>query len=91
MSDYEQSTLWKNAFTPCGDGFDDQRTTLLEAYRHFRGRVASLLQQIQTELPSLTLHDITHVDSLWRIASEIAGPNYPLNPAEALVLGGAFL
>lgn len=91
MSDYEQTTLWKNAFTHCGDGFDKQRETLAQAYFDFRGRVELLLQQIQRELPSLTLHDITHVDDLWRIASEIAGPNYPLNPAEALVLGGAFL
>lgn len=37
------------------------------------------------------MHDITHVDALWHVASEIAGPNYPLNPAEAFVLGGAFL
>ncbi|MEQ1535070.1 MAG: ATP-binding protein [Burkholderiaceae bacterium] len=49
------------------------------------------MTQIQLELPALTLHDITHVDALWRVASEIAGPEFPLNPAEALVLGGAFL
>jgi len=91
MSDYEQSTLWKNAFTHCGDGYDKQRDTLAQAYFDFRGRVELLLQQIQRELPSLTLHNITHVDALWRIASEIAGPDYPLNPAETLVLGGAFL
>ncbi len=91
MSDYEQSTLWKNAFTHRSDGFDKQRDILAQAYRDFRGRADLLLQQIQRELPSLTLHDITHVDALWRIASEIAGPDYTLNPVEALVLGGAFL
>lgn len=91
MSDYKQSTLWKNAFTHCGDGFDTQRNILAQAYKDFRSRVALLLQQIQSELPLLTLHDITHVDALWRIASEIAGPDYPMNPAEAFILGGAFL
>lgn len=91
MSDYKQSTLWKTAFTHSGDGFDEQRENLVTAYSDFRGRADLLLKQIKGELPSLTLHDITHVDALWHIASEIAGPDYPLNPAEALVLGGAFL
>ncbi|MFF7063052.1 hypothetical protein [Pseudomonas sp. NPDC008258] len=40
---------------------------------------------------SLTVHDITHVDALWWTASEIIGPDYEVNPAEAFVLGGAFL
>jgi hypothetical protein len=42
-------------------------------------------------LPDLTVHGITHLDALWRVADQIAGPNYPINPAEAFVLGGAFL
>ncbi len=91
MEDYEKTSLWGNAFHLRKDGFDEARSLLTEAYKHFRQRVTLLLQQIQQELPSLTLHDITHVDSLWRIASEIAGPDYDLNPAEAFVLGGAFL
>ena len=91
MDLYENTTLWKNAFDPKGDGFDKPRSALVTAYQDFRSRVAILLQQIQKELPSLTLHDITHVDSLWRIASEIAGPDFDLNPVEAFVLGGAFL
>jgi hypothetical protein len=91
METYQHSSLWKNAFEPRSDGLDDSRNLLATAYRDFRGRVALLLQHIQSELPSLTLHDITHVDSLWRVASEIAGPQYDLNPAEAFVLGGVFL
>ncbi|MBA2593659.1 MAG: hypothetical protein M3495_02490 [Pseudomonadota bacterium] len=42
-------------------------------------------------MPGLTVHDITHLDALWRVADQIAGPDYPINPAEAFVLGGAFL
>jgi hypothetical protein len=91
MEHYETTPLWKNAFEPKGDGFDKSRSVLVTAYQELRSRVAILLQQIQKELPSLTLHDITHVDSLWRVASEIAGPDFDLNPAEAFVLGGAFL
>jgi hypothetical protein len=88
---YKLSTLWKSAFDGKSDGFDPKRAALVGAYEQFRERVALLLAQIQKELPDLTLHDITHVDALWRVASEIAGPDFPLNPAEALVLGGAFL
>jgi len=91
MDNYELTSLWKNAFNEKDDGFDQPRSVLKIAYRDFRNRVSCLLQQIHTELPSLTLHDITHVDSLWRVASEIAGPDFDLNPSEAFVLGGAFL
>lgn len=91
MDAHQQTTLWQTAFAARNDGFDPQRQTIVEAYKAFRERVALLLQQIQKELPALTVHDITHVDALWRVASEIAGKDYPLNPAEALVLGGAFL
>lgn len=91
MADYKQSTLWKGAFVGKPDDFYPQRGELIGAYEKFRERVSLLLAQIQRELPDLTLHDITHVDALWRVASEIAGPDFPLNPAEALVLGGAFL
>lgn len=88
---YKQSTLWQVAFGHQPDNLNPQREKLSQAYDGFRERVALLLAQIQRELPALTLHDITHVDALWRVASEIAGPEFPLNPAEALVLGGAFL
>lgn len=91
MEHYELTSLWKNAFDPKEDGLNEARSILKIAYQEFRARVSFLLQQIQKELPVLTLHDITHVDSLWRIASEIAGHEYCLNPAEAFVLGGAFL
>jgi len=91
MDAYELTSLWLNAFAPKQDGLDQSRNRLVEAYRQFRERVSLLLGQIKEELPSLTLHDITHIDALWRIASEITGPDYDLNPAEAFVLGGAFL
>ncbi len=91
MTSYEQSHLWSAAFCPVGDDYGQERKQLAEAYRAFRARVAKLLQLIAAELPALTVHDITHVDALWHVASEIAGPTYPLNPAEAFVLGGAFL
>ncbi|MDP4075173.1 ATP-binding protein [Acidovorax sp. A1169] len=91
MSDYKKTSLWKKAFDQKNDGFDDKRALLECAYDAFRERVAILLAHIRSEIPSLTIHDITHVDSLWRVGSEIAGADYEINAAEAFVLGGAFL
>lgn len=91
MSDYKQSSLWKTAFPENASDYPEQRQRIIQAYERFRERVSHLLSHIQSELPNLTKHDITHVDALWEVASQIAGPDYPLNPAEALVLGGAFL
>ena len=91
MEHYKTTSLWKNAFAEQGDGFDEQRDKIVFAYSDFRERVSKLLGLIHSDLPSLTVHDITHVDKLWDVGSEIAGPDYPLNPAEAFVLGGAFL
>ncbi|WEK29129.1 MAG: ATP-binding protein [Candidatus Pseudomonas phytovorans] len=91
MDTYQQSSLWKNAFSPKEDGFDEQRKKLVFAYEEFRSRVAMLASQIDKDMGNLTIHDITHVDALWWTASEIIGPEYHVNPAEAFVLGGAFL
>ena len=91
MSEYQQTALWQGAFSARNDGFDKQRNLLVVAFEAFRERVMPLVAQIQKDMPDLTVHDITHIDALWQTASEIAGESYPLNPAEAFVLGGAFL
>lgn len=88
MSDYRQSPLWKSAFTEQDDGLNDQRKSLDTAYGDFRGRVTFLAGEIHKNMPDLTVHDISHIDALWWVASEVAGDGYPLNPAEAFVLGG---
>jgi hypothetical protein len=90
-NNYEHTSLWQTAFAPKDDGCNERRGRLIAAYKEFRSRVSDLLQLIHSELPGLTVHDITHVDKLWDVASEIAGPSYLLNPSEAFVLGGAFL
>lgn len=57
----------------------------------FRERAASLAAEIMRDLPDYTVHDITHIDSLWHLADLMAGDNLSLSPLEAFVLGGAFL
>ena len=83
--------LWNSTLGPQSDGLDGPRETLRQSFLSFRSRVANLVSTIGSELPNLTVHDITHIDALWRVAGEIAGQGYPLNAAEAYVLGGAFL
>jgi hypothetical protein len=57
----------------------------------FRSTVEPLANDIARSMPMFTDHSIHHIDSLWDTASLVCGDDYPLNPAEAFVLGGAFL
>ena len=88
MDDYP---LWRRTLGSNSNRLAPQREILRQAFLRFRDRISLLVGEIAGQLPSLTVHDITHLDALWRIADEIAGPRYPLNPPEAFVLGGAFL
>ncbi|MBI4662517.1 MAG: ATP-binding protein [Verrucomicrobia bacterium] len=56
-----------------------------------RERASHLVSLIIKDLPGITLHDLSHLDSLWETASLVAGDKYPVNPAEAFVFGAAVL
>jgi len=83
--------LWATTLGAKTDSHEYVREKLRQSFLSFRERVAQLVSTVGAELPNLTVHDITHIDALWRVAYQVAGPNYPLNPAETYVLGGAFL
>ena len=68
-----------------------ERDSLRQSFLSARKHVSFLIASIHTQLKGLTVHDISHVDSVWRLAEEIIGPKDPLNEAEAYVLGCAFL
>ena len=89
--EYERTSLWGASLRDARDGLDNHRQRLRTEYSSFRSRVGKLVERIQQDFPSLTVHDLSHIDELWRIASLIAGPDYSINPLEAFVLGGAFL
>jgi len=86
----QDMALWARTLGPTED-HNPRIERLRRALDEFRSRVEQLLQTLSAELPGLTVHDITHLDALWRVADQIIGPEYPLNPAEAFVLGGAIL
>src|SRR5262249_7880713 len=56
-----------------------------------RERVKPLAARIRQDMPGYTVHDISHLDALWEIASLIVPKELNINPAEAFVLGGAIL
>jgi len=85
---FEKSKLWQATLGKTDD-VDIER--LRNSFFDFRKKVEPLVKNIETELPGLTIHDITHIDSLWEVADQIIGNKEYLNPMEAYVLGGAFL
>jgi hypothetical protein len=89
---YKETSLWERAFSEQGAcAYTDLRGDLARTYERFRERASDLTNEIHTLLPDLTVHNIEHLDALWDVASTIAGDNYPINPLEAFVLGGAIL
>lgn len=83
----ENTSLWKRTL-----GKEDWKVARLrKSFFEARNNAAFLLDKIHKDFPDLTIHDITHVDSLWRVADTIIGPNYCINPLEGYILGIAFL
>jgi hypothetical protein len=83
--------LWCRTLGPADTQFELPKEVLRQSLDSFRDRVAQLIATLGAELPMLTVHDVTHLDALWRVADQVAGNEYPINPAEAFVLGGAIL
>ncbi len=89
---FEQTPLWRRTLGECpGDPECEPRQKLRWAYLDFRAAVEPLAAEIVRSLPMFTDHTIAHIDALWDTASLVCGDDFELNPAEAFVLGGAFL
>ncbi|MCO4201304.1 ATP-binding protein [Aeromonas hydrophila] len=85
---FEKTKLWSRTLGK-NDSEDIER--LRGSFFDFRKKIEPLVKNIEVELPGLTIHDITHIDSLWDVADQIIGDKSYLNPMEAYILGGAFL
>src|SRR4051794_33564960 len=90
MTKFHQLGLWKRAFEALGEQ-PEAADRLVSAYKQFWKRAVQLADQIQKDVPGLTLHDETHFEALWRVADQIAGADYRLSPLETFVFGGAIL
>lgn len=88
---FKQTALWKTAFEESrDDATQEEQAHLVGVYEAMRKRASALVAKIQ-DLPYMTVHDVTHLDALWEMASIAAGDSLNLNPAEAFVFGGAVL
>jgi hypothetical protein len=88
---FERTSLWQALAARHDDPHSAQREVLRAAYLQFRETVKPLANEIAMSMPMFTDHSLAHIDALWDTASMICGDNVPVNPAEAFVLGGAFL
>lgn len=93
MDKYKLTTLWQNTLglKEQTEGFQEPIEFLRQAYDSLRQKAQLLASEINRSLPSFTVHDISHADALWGIASMLLSSNDNLNPAEGFVLGAAFL
>ena len=92
MLSFEQTHLWRETLKERKPDEDKKaREKLRSGFLGFRENAVPVAEAIKSSYPWLTVHDITHIDALWGVAELIIGKTYPLNPAEAFVLGGAFL
>lgn len=88
---YTETKLWKASFSIQGDSNDKLREELKSVFEKTRKNAEFLLSKIRKDFENLTVHDISHVDGLWQVASVITGDGYEINPLEGFVLGCSFL
>jgi len=93
MFDFERTRLWRSSLgrQRGGDAHRGERERLRSAFFSFRENARLLAAEIPRDFDFLTVHDITHIDSLWEMADLVTSEDERLSPLEAFVLGGAFL
>lgn len=91
MSDFEKTRLWKRSLGSRRAPYARQKERLRTAFFSFRENSRLLAAEIPRDFAFLTVHDITHIDSLWEMADLVMPESEVLSPIEAFVLGGAFL
>lgn len=92
MEAFETSSIWKKTLGKSNElQFPVETEELRTAFLKFRINTSHLVSRISLILPGLTQHDISHLDALWDVASLIVGDDFPINPLEAFILGGAIL
>jgi hypothetical protein len=91
-ADCEASPLWQRTLGATRrDDYSQARERLRLSYLATRRNAAVLLNELAKTTPNFTVHDISHADALWETASLICGTTTTLTPAEAYVLGCAFI
>ena len=79
--DFKETDLWKRAFENPAN--EESRTAIEElktAFLQMRKNIEHIVARAHCDCAGLTLHDLSHLDAFWKIAGDIIGPNYPINP-----------
>lgn len=89
---YQQSRLWKLAFTDERDDVTkDEQEFFRNQYTAMRDQTSPLVGRISNDMKDLTVHDMSHLDALWEMGSTIVDDSFSLNPPEAFVFGASVL
>ena len=88
MSSFKELNIWKSAFDDADE--KESKEKLSSALDAVRKNADALGTKIAADFPNLTVHDITHMDALWKVADLLVGPAHRLNPLEIFVLGCTF-
>lgn len=88
---YKDSYLWKCSIANSNYGEENLRNELESIFDTSRKNAKYILDKIRADFSELTIHDITHADALWQVASVIVGEGYEMTPLEGFVLGCTFL
>ncbi len=67
---FERTKLWSRTL---GQSDNEDVERLRSSFFDFRRKIEPLVKNIEVELPGLTIHDISHIDSLWEVADQIVG------------------
>jgi hypothetical protein len=90
--DFRLTWLWRHAFAnPQPDVTTAEQEFFRDRYLAMRERVGMLVSRIGIDMPSLTIHDLSHLDALWETASLVSEGAITVNPAEAFVFGASVL
>src|SRR6266446_3829564 len=90
--DFRQTWLWQNVFVnPRLDATLDEQEFFRDQFLLMRDKVGHLVAQIAADMPGMTVHDLTHLDSLWETASLVAEGAVTVSPPEGFVLGASIL
>jgi hypothetical protein len=90
---FASAPLWRGTLAVGArpDDHGKERERLRASYLSLRENAVPLLAEAARSTPNFTVHDITHVDALWETAGLVCGESTSLTPAEAYVLGCAFV
>ena len=91
-SDFRLTWLWRHAFINVLPGITAaEQEYFRDRYLAMRDKAAVLVAQVAAAMPGLTVHDISHLDALWEMASLVSEGTMTFSPAEAFVFGASVL